>query len=144
MKLLGLYNSFASPKGPRPPTWSYENDATRHGHNLYCVFKTCHGFLVYSLSVPGDTHTHIHTHRILCVSPWSFSQVWHHRLTVLPHELVEPVQSLRVFRRRMIWRMLLWTRAALLWMRGRRLAAVAAHKRGQDGGIVHAPVQPPQ
>lgn len=29
-------------------------------------------------------------------------------------------------------------------MGGRRLAAVAAHKRRQDGGVVHAPVEPPQ
>lgn len=39
---------------------------------------------------------------------------------------------------------LLWTGLALLGMWGRSLAAVAAHKRWQDGGVVHPPVQPPQ
>lgn len=39
---------------------------------------------------------------------------------------------------------LLWTGLALLGMWGRSLAAVAAHERWQNGGVVHPPVQSPQ
>ena len=61
---------------------------------------------------------------------------------MLSHELVELVQRLRVFRRRVICRVLLWARPALLGVGRRRLAAVAAHEGRQDGGVVHPPVQP--
>lgn len=67
-----------------------------------------------------------------------------HPLTVLSHELVELVQCLCVFRRWVVWWVLLWTGPALLGVRRRRLTAVAAHERWQDGWIVHAPVQPPE
>lgn len=64
-------------------------------------------------------------------------------LTVLAHQLVELVQCLWMFRWVAHW-VLLWTGLALLGMWGRSLAAVAAHKRWQNGGVVHPPVQPPQ
>lgn len=63
---------------------------------------------------------------------------------MLSHELVEFIQSLRVLRRWVVWRVLLRTGPALLRVRWWRLTAVAAHKRRQDGGIVHPPIQPPQ
>lgn len=65
-------------------------------------------------------------------------------LTVLSHELVELVQCLCVFRRWVVWWMLLWTAPALLGVGGRRLTAVAAHKRRQNGWIVHPPIQSPE
>lgn len=65
-------------------------------------------------------------------------------LTVLSHELVELVQRLCVFRRWVVWWMLLRTGPALLGVGGRRLAAVAAHERRQNRRVVHPPVQSPE
>lgn len=65
-------------------------------------------------------------------------------LTVLSHELVELVQCLCVFRCWVVWGVLLWTGTTLLGVRGRRLTTVAAHKRRQNGRIVHPPVQSPE
>lgn len=61
---------------------------------------------------------------------------------MLSHELVELVERLCVLR--VVRRVLLGAGRTLLGMGGRRLAAVAAHKRGQNGGVVHAAVQPPE
>lgn len=65
-------------------------------------------------------------------------------LTVLSHELVELVQRLCVFRCWVVWWVLLWTGPTLLGVGGRRLTAVAAHKRRQNGWIVHPPIQSPE
>lgn len=65
-------------------------------------------------------------------------------LTVLSHELVELVQRLCVFRCWVVWWVLLWTGPTLLGVGGRRLTAVTAHKRRQNGRIVHPPIQSPE
>lgn len=65
-------------------------------------------------------------------------------LTVLSHELVELVQCLCVFTCWVVWWVPLWTGPTLLGVGGRRLTAVAAHKRRQNGRIVHPPVQSPE
>ncbi len=65
-------------------------------------------------------------------------------LTVLSHELVELVQRLCVFRCWVVWWVPLWTGPTLLGVGGRRLTAVAAHKRRQNGGIVHPSIQSPK
>lgn len=74
---------------------------------------------------------------------WLEKQAGMRSLTVLGNQLVELVQRFGMFR----WvalRVLLWTGLALLGMWGWSLAAVAAHKRWQNGGVVHPSVEPPQ
>lgn len=66
------------------------------------------------------------------------------RLTVLSHELVELVQRLCVFGCWVVGCTMLRTGLTLLGVGGRRLAAVAAHKRRQNGGVVHPAVQSPK
>lgn len=65
-------------------------------------------------------------------------------LTVLSHELVELVQCLCVFGRRVVWWMPIWTAPAVLGVGGWCLAAIAAHKRWQNGRVVHPPIQSPE
>lgn len=63
-------------------------------------------------------------------------------LTVLPHELVKLVQRLGVLRRRVVHWVLL--RTHMLRVGRWCFTAVAAHKRWQNGGIIHAPIQSPE
>lgn len=63
---------------------------------------------------------------------------------MLSHELVEFVQCLCVFRCWVVWWVLLWTVPTLLGVGGRRLTAVAAHKRRQNCWVVHPAIQTPE
>lgn len=86
---------------------------------MFCLLKgICHWFCSKTNSVCG----------LFC-------------LTVLSHELVKLGQHLSVFRR---WLTLLRTEPTLLWVRGWRLTAVAAHEGWKNSRIVHAPIQSPK
>lgn len=61
-------------------------------------------------------------------------------LTVLSHELVELVEGLSGLGPWLVRVVLLWTTR----VRWRALTPVTAHERGQDGWIVHSPVQSSQ